>query len=62
VQIQQVATNGPYAYVIMKDGVGAKAVNNVASIGAALDGVKADIAGMLSGETVTHVGMTVASS
>ena len=60
--IQKVTTNGPYSYVILKDGVGQKAAINQASISAALDGVKADIGGMLAGETVDRVNMSVVSS
>jgi hypothetical protein len=62
VRIDAVTTNGPYAYRIYKGGAGQKDVNNVANIGAALDGVKADIAGLLNGETVTTVSMTVQSA
>lgn len=60
--IQRVASGGPYAYVIMKDGVGQKAADAQASLGAAMDNVKADIAGMLAGETVDRVTMGVLSS
>ena len=61
VQISKVTTNGPYAYVVFKNNVGEKAVNNIATISAALDGVKTDIAGLLLGEVVDRVGMSVQS-
>ncbi len=61
VMIQAVVTNGPYCYVILKDGVGQKSADNVANVAAALDGVKADIAGLLNGETVSRIGMDVTS-
>ena len=59
VKIVKVVTNGPYAYWIFKDGTGEKSADNVATISAALDGVKADVAGLLAGETVSSVTMTV---
>jgi hypothetical protein len=62
VVIQKEITNGPYAYSIIKDGVGQKAAINQASISAALDAVKADIGGLLAGETVDRVTMSVLSS
>ena len=60
--IQKVTTNGPYAYVLLKDSVGQKAATNQASISAALDSVKTDIGGLLGGETVDRVNMNVTSS
>ena len=60
--IQKVITNGPYAYSILKDGVGQKAATGQASISAALDSVKADIGGLLGTETVDRVVMNVVSS
>ena len=60
--IQKVVTNGPYSYALLKDGVGQKAAVGQANIGAALDAVKADIAGLLSGESVDRVTMNVISS
>ena len=62
VTIQKVITNGPYAYALLKDGVGQKAATNQASISAALDSVKADIGGLLGTETVDRVVMNVVSS
>lgn len=62
VQIQKVITNGPYAYSILKDGVGQKAATGQASVSAALDSVKTDIGGMLGGESVDRVTMNVLSS
>ena len=60
--IVKIITNGPYAYALFKDGVGQKDVNNVATIGAALDGVKTDIAAGLNGETVQRAQITVTSA
>jgi hypothetical protein len=60
--IQKVITNGPYSYVILRDGVGQKTAISQASISAALDGVKTDIGGLLAGETVDRVTMSVLSS
>ena len=60
--ITKVVTNGPYSYLVSKDGVGQKDVNNVADISTALDGVKSTIAGLLSGETVTQATGNVRSS
>jgi hypothetical protein len=60
--IIKVITNGPYSYALFKDGVGQKDVNNVATIGAALDGVKTDIAGLLGGETVSRAQISVTSA
>lgn len=62
VVIQKEITNGPYAYSIIKDGVGQTAVTGKATIGAALDGVKTDIGALLGGETVDRVNMSVLSS
>ena len=62
VRIISVVTNGPYAYSLFKNGVGLKDVNNQSTISAALDGVKADIATNLGGETVSIVNMSVTSS
>jgi hypothetical protein len=62
VVIQKNVTNGPYAYQILKDGVGQKAAINQTSISAALDAVKTDIGGLLAGETVDRVTMSVLSS
>jgi len=60
--IVKVITNGPYAYALFKDGVGQKDVNNVATIGAALDGVKTDIAGLLGAESVSRAQISVTSA
>jgi hypothetical protein len=62
VTIQKNITNGPYAYEIIKDGVGQKAAINQATISAALDAVKTDIGGLLGGESVDRVTMNVLSS
>ncbi len=59
VRITNVTTNGPYAYLLIKDGIGLKDANNQANISTALDNVKADIAANLGGETVRTVTMTV---
>lgn len=60
--INKPVTNGPYAYVIFRDGVCQKDVNGVTTLANALDGVKTDIAGLLGGETVNRVNMSVNSS
>lgn len=60
--IQKVITNGPYSYNINKDGVGQKTAVNQATIGAAMDNVKTDIAGLLAGETIDKLTMNVISS
>ena len=60
-RIIRVVTNGPFAYSLFKDGIGQKDVNNLATIGAALDGVKADIGGLLGGEVVQAATLTVTS-
>jgi hypothetical protein len=62
VRITAIATNGPYCYLIVKDGAGLKDANALANISAALDAVKADIAANLAGETVKSVAMTVNSA
>ena len=62
VRIQKVVTNGPYSYVIIQDGVGQKDANALATIGAALDGVKTDVSALLGGQTVQTVTMTISSS
>lgn len=61
VQINGMATNGPYAYWIFKDDVGTKSADQVATIADALDGVKADVAALLAGETITKVSMAIDS-
>lgn len=60
--IQRVVTGGPYAYVVLKDGVGQKAADNQANLNTAMDNVKTDIAGLLAGETVDRVTLNVVSS
>jgi len=60
-RIIRVVTNGPFAYSLFKDGAGQKDVNNIATIGAALDGVKSDISGLLGGEVVQTAVLTVTS-
>lgn len=59
VQITNVTTGGPYAYVVFKDGDGIKAATGQASVTAALDAVKADIGNNLAGQTVFRVGMDI---
>ena len=61
VEIANVVTNGPYAYWIFKDEVGQKSSDNVATISAALDGIKADVGGLLGTQTVKRVTMTIIS-
>jgi hypothetical protein len=61
-RIIAVATNGPYAFSLFKDGVGLVDRNGQTTIGNALDAVKADIAANLAGQTVTIVNMTVNST
>ena len=60
--INQVATGGPYAYVLFKDGVGLKDSNGIGTIASALDGVKTDIAANLGGQTITRATINVQSS
>jgi hypothetical protein len=68
VNIVKVITNGPYAYAIWKKDtgsdtfVGQKSVISLASISAALDGVKADIGSMLGSEVVQLATMNIESS
>jgi len=50
----KVATGGPYMYVLVKEGVGVKAATNLATVGAALDAAKNDIAANLNGEQVVE--------
>lgn len=57
--IQSVTTNGPYAYTILKDGVGIKAATNQANISAAMTAVQTDIGQNLAGETVGRVILNV---
>ena len=60
--IIKVQTNGPFAYSLFQNGTGIKDVNNVATIGAALDGVKTDIGGLLGSETVQRATISVTSA
>lgn len=60
--IQKVTTNGPYSYVVYSKDIntglqtGIKAVTAIASISAALDGVKADLGALIpAGETAANV-------
>lgn len=62
VRIINVATNGPYAYSMLKDGVGLIDRNAQATISVALDNVKSDIAANLGGQTVTVVSMGVTTT
>lgn len=59
VRITRVVTNGPYCTLIVKDGAGFKDTNSIANIGAAIDGVKADIGADLGGQVVTSMNMSV---
>lgn len=59
IHIQKVVTNGPYAYILYQDGVAQKDAEGLASIGAALDAVKADIASLLGAAVVQSADMTV---
>jgi hypothetical protein len=59
VQLYNVQTNGPYAYVIHKDTVGLKSSDTLANVNVALDGIKTDIAASLGGETVLSIKMIV---
>lgn len=61
-RITSVATNGPYAYILLKDGAGLIDRNAQANISTALDNVKNDIAANLAGQTVNNVVMTVNAS
>lgn len=60
--VTRVATNGPYAYVLLKNGVGQKDSNSLANVSAALDGIKADIGAGLNGETVNGIIITAISA
>lgn len=60
-RINAVATGGPYAYTIYKDGAGLTTVTGKTTIANALDGVKTDIGNALGGQTVTQVNMSVTS-
>lgn len=63
VHIRKVQTGGPYAYHIEHDSAGIKAAVGLASISAAIDAVKSDIAGLVPvGESVTRVGMDVTTA
>jgi len=58
--IQQITgVGGPYAYSILKDGVGLKAAVSIASISAAIDAVKTDIGSDLGGAIVTKTVLSV---
>ena len=59
--VLKVLVNGPYSYTLLKDGVGQKTVSNVATVAAAINGIRDDIAGLLGGETVERLNMTVQS-
>lgn len=61
--IRKVRNNGPFMYIIMKDGAGEKAAINIANLGAAFNGARDDIAGLLAqGEQVERVLMQVQST
>ena len=59
--VLKVVTNGPYSYSLLKDGVGQKVVNNIATVAAAMNGIRDDIGALLAGETVDRINMTVTS-
>lgn len=59
VVIQSIAINGPYAYSIIRDGVGLKAATNQANIGVAMSNAQADVAANLGGESVIRATLTV---
>jgi hypothetical protein len=57
----RVITNGPFAYVIFKDGIGQKSADNVTA-GNLLSSISADISALLGGETVDGGNLTVRST
>lgn len=60
-QITKVITNGPYAYIIYKDGVGQKSSDNVATVTDALNGVRDDISGLLGGQVIQKISLSAES-
>lgn len=52
-------TGGPYGYAVLKEGLGQKVVIGVATLAAAFDGIRADVAAQLAGETVQKVHFTI---
>ena len=59
--VLKVLVNGPYSYSVLKDGVGQKVVNNLPTVAAAMNGIRDDIGGLLGGEGVVRITMTVNS-
>lgn len=60
--ILRVATNGPFAYALTKDGVGLKANISLAGPNAALNEIRDAIAANLDGETVNGARLMVRAS
>ena len=58
-KIGRVKTNGPFMYIIEKDGVGEKAVTGVPTLGAAFNGVRDDIGALVGAEVVQVVTVQV---
>lgn len=58
-RILRVLTNGPYSYVIFKNGIAQKAVTNQTDILNAMNNVRTDVAGMLDGDEVKVLDWTV---
>ena len=56
-----VSTNGPFAYWSQLDGVNQKVVTGIASIGAAIDAIKADVPGLNLGP-ISSVTINVAGA
>lgn len=60
VQFQRIITNGPFVYVIFKDGVGQKSADQVTALNL-LSSINADLTSLLGGETVQNGTITVKS-
>ena len=59
-KVERVITNGPFTYVITKEGVGLKAVVSIATLGAAFNGIRDDIAAAIpQGENVLGISLAV---
>ena len=57
-KIMAVATNGPWAYESAVDGVPTKVQSNLATLNAAMDAIKTDVAGMGLGPiTIVSIGV-----
>ena len=61
VKFVRVITNGPFAYVILKDGVGQKSADNVSAANL-LSSISTDITSLLGSETVTDGTLRVRST